>query len=307
MEQRTLGKTGIKVSVLCYGCASAWARDLITDEFAAQLFEQAYSSGIRFFDTGHSYGKAEERLGMILKGAGNLQREQIVLSTKFGTRRLDGKYAHDTSPDWMKKSVETSLKRMGTDYIDLLYIHGARVEDFNEPLLSALDDLKRQKIIRATGANTFDSQVIRFIRQHACVDAVMLDYNVIMQSREDEIRALYERGIGVVAGQAMGEGVFLNDLFKIRGKKDLWYLARTLGRTSSRKLYLKGRRYRFLEHVPGYQASQIALKYVIDNPCISAASVGTCTPAHLQSNIDALSLTIPADVVERIKMTGKRG
>lgn len=306
MEQRPLGKTGINVSVLCYGCASAWARGLITDEYAAQLFEQAYSSGIRFFDTGHSYGNAEERIGMVLKNSADIKRDQIVISTKFGTRLLNGKYAHDVSPDWMKKSVETSLKRMGISYVDLLYIHGAHIEDFNEPLLSALDDLKRQGIIRATGANTFDSSVIRLIQERQCVDVVMLDYNVIRRSREEEIKALHERGIGVVAGQALGESVFLKDLFKIRSKKDLWYLARTLGRPASRKLYLAGRPYRFLEHVEGYQASQLALKYVIDNPYVASASVGTCTPAHLQSNLDALNVTIPEDVLRKIKAVGNR-
>lgn len=306
IERRPLGKTGIEVSVLCYGCASAWARDLITDDFAAQLFEQAYSSGIRFFDTGHSYGKAEERIGAILKNSSHIKREDIVLSTKFGTRVLNGKYVHDTSPDWMKQSVELSLKRMGIDCIDLLYIHGPQAEDFNEPLLSALDDLKRQGIIRATGANTFDSSVIRFIRERGLLDVVMLDYNIIQRNREEEIQALYERGIGVVAGQAMGESVFLNDLFKIRSVKDLWYLARTLGRPSSRELYLKGRPYRFLNRIPGYQASQLALKYVIDNPYISAASVGTCTPAHLQSNVEALRVTIPPDTLDKIKAVKSR-
>lgn len=301
IEQRILGKTGIKVSVLCYACASAWARNLITDQQAMKLFEQAYASGINFFDTGYSYGKAEERIGQILKSSGRVKREKIVISTKFGTRVINRRYIHDVSPDWIKQSVETSLNRMGTDYIDILYIHTARLSDFTDSLFYTLDDLKKQGIIKATGASVFDSPVIQYICDHKCLDIVMLDYNIVRQDREPEIDALYDKGIGVVAGQALAESAFLNDILKIKSKKDLWYLARTIGRKPSRKLYFEGRKYRFLNHIDGYQGSQIALKYVIDNPHIASASVGTCIASHLQSNIESLNITIPSIVLQQIR------
>lgn len=67
MEKRILGNTGLETTVLCYGCAAAYARELITDQKAIELFTKAYNNGISFFDTGHSYGKAEERIGKALR------------------------------------------------------------------------------------------------------------------------------------------------------------------------------------------------------------------------------------------------
>ena len=94
METRILGNTGIMVTPLCYGCAAAFARDLISDAKAIQLFNTAYNLGIRFFDTGHSYGKAEQRIGIAL-GANQIKREDIVISTKCGSRIVRGRLSEN--------------------------------------------------------------------------------------------------------------------------------------------------------------------------------------------------------------------
>ena len=131
-----LGGTGINVSRLCYGCGAAYARDLISDQLAIDLFKTAYDSGITFFDTGHSYGKAEERIGLALKCNQSIKRENIIISTKFGTRRTDdGKYVHDVSLDWAKRSIDLSLSRMGISYIDILYIHAPKENDLYDEKL----------------------------------------------------------------------------------------------------------------------------------------------------------------------------
>lgn len=303
IRARLLGNTGIYVSPLCYGCGAAFARDLISDAFSVELFHKAYNHGITFFDTGHSYGKAEERIGMALKESCDIKRGNIVISTKFGTRLSEnGTYFHDTTVDWAKKSIELSLMRMGIDYIDILYIHAPNEKDLaDEKLLCYLDDLKSEGVIKATGANTFFSNIINKIADEHTFDVVQLDYNIAKQNRKPEILALYENGIGVCAGQAMGESVFLNDLFKIRRKKDLWYIARTLGRRASRELFMDAQKYRFLNHVDGIDGSQIALKYVLDTPGVASAAFGTCSLAHLQKNIEAQSILIPDTVRRRIE------
>lgn len=302
MQRRILGNTGIEVSPLCYGCAAAYARDLISDEFSIELFKNAFDLGITFFDTGHSYGKAEERIGLSLEANPQIKRDDVVISTKFGTRRTEnGKYFHDVSVDWAKESVELSLNRMKTDYIDVLYIHAPREEDlYDEKLLSFLDDLKSQGIIRATGANTFDTDVIDKISDDHIFDVIQLDFNVARQERIPQILKLYENGIGVCAGQALAESVFLNDLFKIRHKKDLWYLARTMGRRASRELYFEARKYRFLNKLDGLDGSQVALKYVLDTPGVASAAFGTCNLDHLKKNVAALDLEIPQNIIQRI-------
>lgn len=303
MEKRILGNTGINVTVLCYGCAAAFARDLITDQQAVDLFKKAYESGISFFDTGHSYGKAEERIGLVLQSDCSIKRKDIVISTKCGSRISDnGNVYHCVSVDWLKKSVEMSLARMKIDYIDILYIHGPHMEDlYDDKLLYFLSDLKSQHIIRATGANTFSPEKMNIIARDRTFDVVMLDYNIIRQDREPIIKALYDKGIGVIAGQAMGEGVFLNDLYKIRSKKDLWYVARTLGRKASRNLFFEGFKYRFVNRLDGLSGAQVALKYVLDNKYISSATFGTVSLQHLEQNISALNINIPDEIIYKIK------
>lgn len=299
-ELRTLGNTGIKVTPLCYGCASAYARDLISDDTAVELFKKAYDLGVRFFDTAINYGKAEDRIGLSLK-KNNIDRNEIVISTKGGKKFVDGKWCQDINSKSIKENVETSLKRMGIDYIDVLYLHGPALEDLNDDVLNCFEELKKEGKIRACGANTFSSTVIDHIIRTKCLDVVMLDYNIVRQNREPQIKSLYENGIGVVAGQALAESLFLSDLYKIRGKKDIWYLARSFGRKPSRQLYFEARRFSFMNKLKGYDGSQVALKYVLDNPYITSASVGTCSFDHLQKNVDALDVDIPDEIRDRIK------
>lgn len=301
MQRRKLGSTGLMVTPLCFGCAAAYARNLITDEHAIDLFKHAYDLGIRFFDTGHSYGKAEERIGQALKACPEISRQDVVISTKAGTRIIDGKYAHDVSEEWIKRSVEISLERMGIDYIDVLYIHGPSMDDIrNERLLRVLSDLRSQGVIRTTGANTFDTPVIEAITQDKTFDVIMLDYNIVRQDREPQIEMLHSAGIACVAGQALAESVFLNSVFKLRSKKDIWYLARTFGRKQSRDLFIRARKYRFLNQKEGPSGSQVALRYVLDNPYVSSASFGTVSFEHLEENCNALNLTIPVNVLTQL-------
>lgn len=304
-ERRPLGSTGILVTPLCYGCASAFARDLISDDKAYALFKAAYDLGIRFFDTSVHYGKAEDRIGAALKEF-NIDRNEIVISTKAGKKLINGKWVQDINPARIKENVDMSLKRMNIEYIDVLYLHEPTVKDLTEDVFLCFDELKKAGKIRACGANTFSDDVIDHIIQTKCLDVVMLDYNIVKQNREPQIKALYEKGIGVVAGQALAESCFLWDLYQIHGKKDLWYLARTFGRKASRELYFRSRKFRFMNRLENLDGSQAALKYVLDNPYVAGASVGTVSFEHLQKNVDALNIRIPDDVRDRIKKAGKQ-
>ena len=301
IEKRPLGKTGIEMTCMGFGCASVWGKNLITDEQAQEVFEQAYSLGIRYFDTGYSYGCAEERIGKILKSSKIVKREDIIISTKFGTKNVNGKYIHDFSPEWMEESVSTSLGRMGLDYVDLLLVHGPAVKDLTTEYLKAMYSLKERGLIRAIGINTFDADVIEYVKDTKCFDFVMLDYNILRQEREKVIDELYQEGIGVIAGAPLAESLYSNRIFKIRKMKDVWYLARAFVRF--RGQLIKGRRYTFVNNVPGMSGTQIALKYVISNPQVTTAVFGTTTPSHLTDNVNAKDIAIPEDILARLKNT----
>lgn len=299
---RPLGNTGIEMTPLGFGCASVWSKNMISDEDAQKLFERAYELGIRYFDTGYSYGKAEERIGQILKTSEIVKRENIVISSKFGTKQVEGKYVHDFTPEWMKESVNTSLRRMGIDSLDMLSVHGPAIKDLTEEYLSSMKELKKEGLVKAIGINTFDTDVIEYVLKEKCFDFVMLDYNMLKQTREPIIKKLYEAGIGVIAGAPLAESLYSNRIFKIRKMKDIWYLARAI--VNFREQLIKGRKFTFVNHVPGITGSQIALKYVLDNPYITSAVFGTTTMSHLEDNVKSQDITIPEDILNRIKSIG---
>ena len=301
IEKRLLGKTGIEMTCMGFGCASVWGKNLISDEQAQAIFEQAYELGIRYFDTGYSYGCAEDRIGKILKTSKIVKREDIVISTKFGTKKVNGKYVHDFTPKWMNHSVKTSLKRMGIDYVDLLLVHGPQVKDLTDEYLSAMRKLKEKGLVKAIGINTFDTDVIDYVCETKCFDFVMLDYNILKQEREPVIDQLYQNGMGVIAGAPLAESLYSNRIFKIRKLKDIWYLARAF--VNFKGQLIKGRRFTFVNKVPGMSGSQVALNYVINNPHVTTAVFGTTTPSHLADNVKAKDVVIPKEILKRIKIT----
>lgn len=299
IKKRMLGNTGIQMTCMGFGCASVWGKSMITDEQAKNIFEEAYNLGIRYFDTGYSYGCAEERIGKVLQSSNIVKRENIIISTKFGTKKVGNKYVHDFTPKWMTHSVKTSLKRMGIDYVDLLLVHGPQVSDLTDEYLATMRKLKKQRIVRAIGINTFDTEVIEFVCATKCFDFIMLDYNILRQDREELIKKLYDNKIGVIAGAPLAESLYSNRIFKIKSVKDIWYLARAF--VKFREQLIKGRKFRFINKVQGITGTQIALKYVLDNPYITSAVFGTTSSAHLIENVSSKDLVIPTDVIKKIR------
>lgn len=180
-------------------------------------------------------------------------------------------------------------------------LHGGSISVITPQLLSALRELKSSGTIRAIGINTFSTDVIKWVAKEKCFDFVMLDYNILRQDREQLIKTLYESGVGVIAGAPLAESLYSNRIFKIKKSKDLWYLARAFA--NFRGQLIKGRKFTFINDIEGMSGSQIALKYVIDNPYITSAVFGTTTMTHLEENVRAQDIKIPESILQRIKTT----
>lgn len=299
MEKRMLGNTGIELSSIGFGCASIWGSNLISDADAIKLFETAYDLGVSYYDTGYSYGIAEERIGKVLRN-GFVKRDQCVISTKFGTRIINGKNVHDASPAWILKSVETSLKRMNIDYIDCLSLHGSRVADFTDEFFDVLNRLKGQGKVRAIGASTSNNkQTLSFITDRNILDYVFVRYNILNQDLEPLLKKLNKQGKGIIAGAPLAESLYSNRIFHIHSKKDIWYLGRML--LHFRKEFLQGRKYAFINKVEGMSGAQVALRYVLDNTCVSSAVAGTVSVEHLRDNLKVLDMEIPEKVRSKIR------
>ncbi len=292
MKKRQIGSTGIAVSEIGLGCASYWGKERFDESQAIKIVHTAIDHGVNLFDTGHSYsdGNAEIRLGKALKN----------ISSKAGTRiGNNGKLYKDFSADWIRQSCQQSLKKIGLETLPLLHLHGPGIGDLTDELLYELFKLKSDGLIRAVGVNSFEDNVLEKILNLGVFDFVMPDYNILRQERENQIEKFYNKGIGVFAGAALADSLYSNRIFKIKGIKDVWYLARAL--KNFRGQLIKGYSYRFINDVPGMSGAQIALAYVLSNTKISAAIFGTTSENHLVENLSATDMQLPKEIMQKIR------
>ena len=186
---RTLGKTGLKVTSVGFGC-------MITSD--ASVIERAADAGINYFDTARVYqgGNNERMVGAALKN----HREQVVLSTKTGANDKAGALAH----------LDTSLKELGTDFVDIWYLHGKQsAGQLTDDLLDAQQTAKTAGKIRFAGVSLHSghSEVIPAAIQSGKIDVILISYNFTMGKSVDELIAKAKAaGLGVVAMKVMAGG-----------------------------------------------------------------------------------------------------
>ena len=299
MLYRQLGATGLEVSEIGFGAASFWGKPAFDERTALGLVHAAIDGGVTFFDTGASYsaGEAEPRLGRALK---DRDPAKLVVATKAGTFHAGGgRIARDFSATAVAASAERSLRNLGLETLPLLQLHGPAVADLTDELRGALAGLKARGLVRALGVNSFDPAVIDHVIGLPDFDVVMVDYNVLRPEREPLIARAAAAGKAVLAGMALAMGHTGLQVAKLRGPQDLWYAARGLVR--HRAEVLKGARFGFLNHVGGMTGPQAALAYVLANPDVACAVIGTTRLAHLHENVAASGLTLPAEVSARIR------
>lgn len=298
MLYRPLGRTGLTVSEIGFGCASWWGKPAFDERAAIGLVHKALDLGVTLFDTGASYsaGEAEPRLGRALRGR---DVSDLVVATKAGTYHAGGgRIARDFSPAAVRASAEQSLRALGLEALPLLQLHGPAISELTDELLALLQDLKREGLVRTLGLNSFDPAVIERAIAEPAFDAVMVDYNVLRPERAALIAKAAGAGKAVLAGMPLAMGHTGLKIARIRGPQDLWYAARGLVR--HRREVRQGLAFGFLHRLPGMTGSQAALAYVLADPNVSAAVVGTTRVAHLIEDVAASGMSLPPEVLARI-------
>lgn len=311
MKMRRLGNSNIEVSALGYGCmglSHAYGTAMPLEE-AAKVVKEAYEMGYNFFDTAECYtGKFadgsiaynEEAVGLGVKG---LPREKLVIATKTGVDFVDGKMVLDASPERIRRSCEKSLERLGTDYIDLYYLH--RVDPKVEPEVVAqtMGELIKEGKIRAWGISVVEEDYLR--RAHAVtpVAAVEEMYNMIDRKIENRFDLLEELDIALVAYTPLAKG-FLSGRYKERPVFD------SEGDN-------RGGRYQFSEE--GFKAYQVVLDLINEYAAKKNATPtqislawelskrpyimpipGTRTPSHMKENLDSADVVLTDEEVKAI-------
>lgn len=300
MLYRALGRTGLTVSEIGFGAASWWGKAQFNEILAARLVDAAVAAGVTVFDTGSSYsgGNAEPRLGRVLKGR---DASGLVIATKAGTFAEGRAIRRDFSPAAVVASAERSLRNLGLEALPLLQLHGPAIAELTDELRAALQDLKARGLVRALGVTSFDPRVIEHTIGLPEFDTVMVDYNVLRQDREPLIARAAAAGKGVLAGMPLAMGHTGGRVLSLRAPRDLWYAARGLVR--HRREVVEGARFRFLHRLDGLTGSQAALAFVLANPNVACAVVGTTRIAHLTENLAASGQALPEALMARIRAT----
>lgn len=298
IPHRPLGRTGLHVSEIGFGCASWWGQKAFDEREAVALVHAALERGVTFFDTGAAYsgGEAEPRLGRALKGRA---LDGVVIATKAGTYHDGRRVVRDFRPSAIEASVERSLRRLGLETLPLLQLHGPAIAELDEPMLDMLQGLKRRGLVRALGANSFDPAVIEHVIGLPSFDVVMVDYNLLRPERAPLVARAAAAGKGVLAGMALAMGHANRQLVRLRALRDVWYALRAL--KNHRPDIAKGARFGFLQDLPDMTASQAALAYVLADPNVSCAVVGTTRMSHLLENLAASEVKLSAETLARIR------
>jgi len=314
MEYRSLGRTGVLVSNLCLGCMNfGWKTE--EDESMA-IVDKAIDSGINFLDTANVYGRgaSETIVGKALKRNG--QRDKIVLATKVHGRMDDDDIlAGGNNRRHIIQQCEASLKRLQTDYIDLYQIHRPHSDTPIDETLRALDDLIRAGKVRYIGTSTFPSwRVIEslWVAKELGLNRFVSEqppYHLLDRSIERELIPLAQTyGLAIIPWSPLARG-FLTGKYK-RGEPvpgDSRLDGDSKGPFKKRaQQHFSDRAYDLLDVVGTLAAekectpSQLALAWLINQPGITSGIIGPRTMAHLEDNLDAVSVEINDDDRRRL-------
>lgn len=318
MEYRTLGRSGLKISVLSMGTFSfggkgdfAMVAKQGVDE-ARRLVDTCIDGGINVFDTSNMYsaGRSEEILGEVLEG----RRDKILISSKARMRIGDGPNDEGVSRYHLIRECERSLKRLRTDHIDIYFMHEWDGLTPLEEMLSALDTLVAQGKIRYIGCSNYSGWHIMKalgvsdLRQYPRFVTQQIHYTLEAREAEYELLPIsVDQGLGVMVWSPLAAGL-LSGAFRrdakpadsrqaagwseppIRDENRLWNIVDTL-------VDIAGKR----EVSP----AQIALAWTLSRPGITSLVVGGLTPQHFSDNIAAVDLVLTASELEQLNQVSR--
>jgi aryl-alcohol dehydrogenase-like predicted oxidoreductase len=303
LTKRKLGRQGLEVSVLGLGCMGMSHAYGVPDEAESiATLHRAIELGVTFFDTAEAYGPFtnEELLGRALKGL----RQQVILATKFGWRIEGGQLVGtDSRPQHIKEVAEASLRRLGTDYIDLFYQHRVDPAVPIEDVVGAMADLVREGKVRYLGLSEAGEDTLR--RAHAVhpISALQSEYSLWERNLEPNIIPLLrELGIGLVPFSPLGRG-FLTGTVK-RAEE---YPANDYRRNDPR---MQGTNFdanmraaslvRDLAGQKGVTPGQLALAWLLHKGDDIVPIPGTKRRVYLEENVGAAALRLSAAELEQL-------
>ena len=311
MNYVKLGRTGLDVSRICLGCMSygdpnipnqAWS---LNEKDSLPFFKQAVESGINFFDTANVYslGASEVVTGRALKEY--TRREEIVLATKLYSKMREGPNGSGLSRKAVFQELDASLRRLGTDYVDLYQIH--RWDDATpiEETLEALNDVVRAGKVRYIGASSMFAwqfaQALEISKRHGWAKFVSMQNFVNLLYREEEREMLplcKAEGIGVIPWSPLARGRLArpNDADATnRSEKDRFgaQVYKSISEGDRMTIDEVGK----IAAARGVPRAQVAMAWLLSKSVITAPIIGATKPEHLKDAVAALDVELTAEEV----------
>lgn len=280
MKRRQLGKSGLYVSEIGFGCMSLGTHHNAN----SKLIRRAFDSGINFFDTADRYnnGLNEETVGKAVKEF----RTDVIVATKVGHQKKENGDGWEWKPTkkHILNAVNFSLKRLQTDYIDLYQLHGGTLEDPIDDIIEAFEQLKNQGKIRYYGISSIRPNVIREYANRSGISSVMMQYSLLDRRPEEEcLELLYDADISVITRGSLAKGILIDKPSKA---------------------------------IPGYSEENVAamqetvnkmgnplgvsLQFVLQHPAVATAAVGIRAPGQLREILEGYRKPVSPVQLEKL-------
>jgi aryl-alcohol dehydrogenase-like predicted oxidoreductase len=308
MQYTQLGDHGPRVSRIAFGNWSAggdWGR--VDRDAAIATTREALDLGINLFDTAYAYGfgAAEQLLGEALRPEIKSARESIVIATKGGLTNVDGHPVRDSSPAALRRGIESSLRFLGTDYVDIYQVHWP---DPATPIVATaetLDAFVQEGLVRFVGVSNYDARQMTAFQQIRPIDTLQPPYHLFRREIEGTILPFArEHGIGVLVYGPMAHGLLTGRMTEAtrfatddwRSKSDLFS-----GATFRQNLAIV----RDLMHFAASRnvtIGQLAIAWTLANPAVNVAIVGARSPEQIRQTAPGADLRLSPEEMAQIEL-----
>ena len=288
MIKKTLGRTGLEVTQLGYGSMGlrgpkTWGVRVVSDEDADRFLNSVLDAGINFIDTAPDYGISEERIGRYIGS----RRDEYYLATKCGCVPIQHEDHLEPIHEWkrevLERNIETSLKRLKSDYIDLLQFHGGDAETLQrEGLIETLQNFREQGLIRFIGMSSSLPKLPDLI-ELGVFDAFQIPYACLAPQHHDLITRAAETGAGIIIRGGVAQGGPDAEIQRPK-LNDIWNAAH-------------------LDELltDGMNRAELILRYTLSHPDCHTTIVGTCNDKHLRENLaSAEKGPLPVELYDEI-------
>ena len=314
MHYTRLGRTGLKVSRLCLGCMTygapterwPWALD---EARSRPFIQRALELGVNFFDTANVYsaGASEEVLGRALKDFA--KRDDVVIATKVFSPMGSGPNEMGLSRKHVLSQIDASLKRLGTDYVDLYQIHRLDPKTPAEEIMQALDDVVRSGKVRYIGASSMWAWQFSKLQYTATLHgwtrfvSMQPHYNLIYREEEREMLPLCEdMGVGVIPWSPLARGFLAGNRNEQGGETP-----RAQSDAFARELYYRDADFAVVNRLTdvakarGISNVEAALAWMLSKTVITAPIIGATKMSHLEQAVAALETTLTTAEIKALE------